>query len=182
MSARLLAAVQWAAQMHKDQRRKGRTATPYVNHCVTVAELLARVGGVTDEDVLIGAVLHDIVEDTHATLEDVADRFGPTVAGYVAEVSDDKDLAKAERKRQQVLKAPGKSVGAKLIKIGDKTSNVGDLADDPPPWPAARLAEYVRWAREVVAGMRGVNPALEAHFDATAARVDAHLQASAEST
>ncbi len=175
MSARVLAAARWAAAQHHQQRRKGRHDTPYINHPLAVAELLARVGGVTDEAILCAALLHDVVEDTDATLADVEARFGAEVAGYVAEVSDDKTLTKAERKRQQVLKAPHKSVGAKLIKLADKTSNVGDLLDDPPAWPASRLRAYVAWSREVIDGLRGVNPALEAAFDATAARVDAEL-------
>lgn len=175
MSALLLRAAAWAGQMHADQRRKGTQARPYINHCLEVASKIAAIGGIADEAILAAAVLHDVVEDTSATLDDVRTRFGAEVAGYVAEVTDDKSLPKAERKRQQVVNAAKKSHGAKLIKLADKASNVHDLVADPPEWPGERLRAYVAWSREVLADMRGVNAALEAHFDDVATWADHEL-------
>lgn len=172
----VLRAAHWAAQMHQAQRRKGAGAHPYINHPIAVTALLTEAG-VTDAAVLCGALLHDVVEDTAGTLDDVRARFGDVVAGYVAEVSDDKALSKAARKQHQIDTAASRSPGAKLIKLADKTHNVRDLVAHPPSWPVARLQAYVVWSRAVVAGLRGENAALDAGFDAAAAEADAHFLA-----
>ncbi|MEY4238390.1 MAG: hypothetical protein RL339_991 [Pseudomonadota bacterium] len=165
--ALVIAAAAFAAERHRHQRRKDAAASPYINHPLALADILVREGGVADAVVIAAALLHDTVEDTETTLEELAERFGPQVAGIVAEVTDDKDLPKAERKAQQVAKAAGKSLGAKLVKLADKTANLRDLANSPPhDWPEQRRRDYVRWSAEVVHGLRGSNPALEAAFDA----------------
>lgn len=132
--------------------------------------MLARVGGVTDLVVLQAAVLHDTLEDTETTQEELVERFGEPVARVVAEVTDDKELPKEERKRLQIEHAPELSPAARLVKLGDKICNVSDVMTAPPKkWSAERRAEYVEWARRVVDGCRGTNAALERHFDALAA-------------
>lgn len=162
----LFAALHFAADKHRDQRRKGECASPYINHPIEVAELLVRVGGVTDFRILQAAVLHDTLEDTQATAEELEARFGATVRGLVEEVTDDKSLPKAERKRLQVQHAPSLSAGARQIKIADKICNVRDVCMRPPrDWPMDRRLEYLAWAERVVAGCRGVNAALERQFD-----------------
>ena len=164
--ADLLAAAHFAADKHRLQRRKDRDASPYVNHPIEVAEVLARVGRVTDRDVLVAAILHDTLEDTATTRAELARRFGPKVARLVAEVSDDKSLPKQERKRLQVLHAPALPRAAKLVKLGDKICNVRDVAESPPRgWTRARRLRYLKWSRDVVAGCRGANAALEREFD-----------------
>ena len=165
-SARLLAAASFAAKKHRDQRRKGADATPYINHPLAVAETLSDVGGVTDTDILRAALLHDTVEDTGTTLEELEDAFGLAVCKLVKEVSDDKDLPKDERKELQIEHAPKLSREAKSIKLADKICNIDDVLKNPPvKWSLDRRREYLRWAGQVVAGCRGSNPALEAHFD-----------------
>lgn len=115
---------------------------------------------------MIGALLHDTIEDTATTRAELEAEFGPEVAALVAEVTDDKSLEKAERKRLQVETAAGKSDRAKLVKIADKISNLNSLMHSPPAdWDAARKRTYVDWAARVVDGCRGVNPRLEARFD-----------------
>jgi GTP diphosphokinase / guanosine-3',5'-bis(diphosphate) 3'-diphosphatase len=167
----LLAAASFAARKHRDQRRKGSNAEPYINHPLEVANLLANVGKIEDYDILIAAVLHDTVEDTETTPEELTALFGEKVCGYVLEVTDDKSLPKAERKRRQVEHAPHLSAGAKQIKLGDKISNITDVTNNPPhDWPQERRLAYVEWGEAVVAGLRGVNEKLEKHFDETAAR------------
>ena len=164
--AELLGALRFAAQRHRAQRRKGALATPYVNHPIEVAEILVRVGGVDDPVTVRAALLHDVVEDTDATLDEIEAEFGPEVRAVVAEVSDDKSLPKQERKRLQVLHAPGLSVRAKHVKLGDKICNVTDLVHDPPRgWDETRLREYLDWTEQVVAGCRDASPALGAHYD-----------------
>lgn len=162
----LLRAVRFAAHKHRDQRRKNRDASPYINHPIEVAELISRVGEVDDLEVLIAAVLHDTVEDTETTPEEIEAAFGAEVRRLVAEVTDDKTVEKLERKRLQVEHAPHITGGAKLIKIADKTCNVRDIAHSPPrDWSAERRSEYLEWASRVVGGCRGVNEKLERYFD-----------------
>lgn len=162
---RLLDALSFAAGKHRHQRRKDADETPYINHPIAVAAVLADAG-VADEDALLAAVLHDTIEDTQTSFDELAARFGPGVAALVAEVTDDKSLPKAERKRLQIEHAGAASARAKQIKIADKICNVRDVALAPPPdWPAARRREYLDWAERVVAGCRGVNTTLDQAFD-----------------
>ncbi len=163
---KLLQAASFAAQKHSFQKRKGDDAAPYINHPLEVANLLANVGGVEDYDVLIAAVLHDTIEDTKTTPEEITELFGETVCGYVLEVTDDKNLPKAERKQLQIEHALHLSAGAKLIKLGDKISNITDVMNNPPAgWSKERRLEYIEWGEKVVNGLRGANENLEKHFD-----------------
>ncbi|MGE3801593.1 MAG: HD domain-containing protein [Candidatus Kapaibacterium sp.] len=166
MQSGLLRATLFAATQHREQRRKGAGATPYVNHVVDVATLLATVAKVEDLAILQAALLHDTVEDTETTFEHIEELFGSDVRFLVEEMTDDKTLPKAERKRLQVEHAPGMSSRGKLIKIADKISNIRDIIHRPPPdWSIERRRAYVAWGEAVVAGCRGVNEALEDLFD-----------------
>ncbi len=168
----LLAALGYAADKHRNQRRKGAEATPYINHPIALAVVLNQEGGIGDIAVLCAALLHDTLEDTDATLEELQQRFGLEIAGLVAEVSDEKALPKADRKRLQVEHAPGLSDGAKLVKLADKICNLRDIAACPPAdWSAARKREYCEWAKQVVDGLRGIHPGLEKKFDEAYSRL-----------
>lgn len=159
-----------AARRHAAQQRKGAAREPYVNHLAEVAYLLAETAAEPDAALVAAGWLHDILEDTRTDREEVSRLFGSRVADLVAEVTDDKSLPKSERKRRQVEAAPHKSPGAKAIKIADKISNLRSLAASPPDdWDRGRIADYIAWAEEVVAGCRGTNPALEDLFDRAAA-------------
>ncbi len=159
-------AASFAAKKHIYQKRKGNDAAPYINHPLEVVSLLANIGKVEDFDVLIAAVLHDTIEDTDTSKEDITELFGKKVCEMVLEVTDDKSLPKAERKQKQVEHAPNMSNGAKLIKLGDKTSNIRDVMDNPPDgWSDERRLEYVNWGERVINGVRGTNENLEKHFD-----------------
>jgi guanosine-3',5'-bis(diphosphate) 3'-pyrophosphohydrolase len=173
--ALLLKALAFAAYKHRDQRRKDAEASPYINHPIALADVLVNEGGVTDVEVLCAALLHDTVEDTATTHEELADAFGSRIARIVAEVTDDKRLPKAERKRLQVEHAPHLSREAKLVKLADKVCNLRDVAERPPAgWDLARRQEYFDWARQVIDGLRGTPGAesrrLEDAFDAAYAR------------
>ena len=158
--------VDFAALKHRGQRRKGAAAEPYFNHLAEVAFLVAQATKGRDPLVVLGALLHDTIEDTLTTEDELEAEFGAEVARLVAEVTDDKRLPKAERKRLQIETAPHKSDRAKLIKIADKTSNLRGIANSPPvDWDLARQREYFVWAARVVEGCRGVNPWLETIFD-----------------
>lgn len=167
----LLHAASFSAQKHKHQRRKGEHGEPYINHPLEVANLLANIGGVTNIDILMAAILHDTVEDCGVTGEELRLLFGDTVADYVLEVTDDKSLPKAERKRLQIEHAPHLSQGAKVIKLADKISNVNDVTNYPPSnWDLELRRAYIEWGFAVVAGLRGVNEPLENHFDSLISR------------
>lgn len=170
-TATLIRAVAFAADKHRNQRRKDADASPYINHPIALANVLANEGGVTDLTVLCAAVLHDTVEDTETTEAELVEAFGPKIASVVMEVTDDKSLAKAERKQRQVEHAPHISPEAKLVKLADKISNLRDVLASPPAgWSVERKREYFAWATRVVDGVRGVHPQLEAVFDGLLAR------------
>jgi (p)ppGpp synthase/HD superfamily hydrolase len=161
----ILKALRFASVKHRDQRRKDAEVSPYINHPIEVAELLARVGGITDLVVLQGAILHDTIEDTKTTPEELEAAFGPEVRRVVEEVTDDKRLPKAERKRLQIEHAPHLSERAKQIKIADKISNARAITQTPPvDWPMERRREYLDWTEAVVAGLRGCNQSLENYY------------------
>jgi guanosine-3',5'-bis(diphosphate) 3'-pyrophosphohydrolase len=165
-TGQLLEAIRFSAEKHRNQRRKDRDQSPYINHPIEVTQLLWEVGGVRDIDVLLAAVLHDTVEDTDTLPEEIRDRFGEQVLSFVMEVTDDKNLPKARRKRLQIETAANKSYGAKLIKLADKSCNVRNLVTMPPKdWSLERRQEYLLWTEKVVAGLRGTNVALEAYYD-----------------
>ena len=167
----LLTALHFAADKHRDQRRKDEEASPYINHPIEVAELLARVGGVKDLITLQGAILHDTIEDTKTTGEELEAAFGKEVRKVVEEVTDDTTLLKADRKRLQIEHSPHLSERAKHVKLADKIANVRSVLEAPPAkWPLSRRKEYLDWTEQVIAGLRGVNPALEKHYDELLAR------------
>ncbi len=171
-----LKAVAFAADKHRNQRRKGADASPYINHPIAVANLLANEGGIADATVLCAAVLHDTIEDTETTADELAALFGAEVTSVVREVSDDKSLEKHVRKQRQIEHAPHLSTEAKLVKLADKICNVRDILASPPAdWSVERKQDYFDWAAKVVAGVRGVHPGLEAVFDGLLAR-QAELQ------
>jgi (p)ppGpp synthase/HD superfamily hydrolase len=159
-------AADFAARKHTDQRRKGVRAEPYLNHLLEVGLLLADATGGSDPELVMAGLLHDTLEDTVTSREEIATMFGLDVAGLVAEVTDDRSLPSAERKRLQVLHAPMRSTRARMIKIADKISNLRGLIESPPAnWSAERQRDYFEWAHAVVAGCRGINRQLDSGFD-----------------
>lgn len=167
----ILKAASFAADRHRRQRRKDAEASPYINDPLSLADILAREGGVEDAKVIAAALLHDTVEDTETSIEELETRFGKRVASMVAEVTDDKSLSKEERKRLQIAKSASISPGAKLVKLADKIANLRDMLSAPPAdWANERRTEYFEWAKEVVRGLRGTNASLEAAFDEAYAR------------
>lgn len=164
-------AAAFAADKHRNQRRKDADASPYINHPIALANVLANEGGVDDVVVLCAALLHDTIEDTQTSVEELQAVFGLKVASVVVEVTDDKSLEKSVRKQRQVDHAPYISVEAKLVKLADKISNLRDiLASAPADWSIERKQTYFEWAGRVVAGLRGVHPGLESVFDDLYAR------------
>jgi guanosine-3',5'-bis(diphosphate) 3'-pyrophosphohydrolase len=167
----LLRAARFAAEKHRGQQRKGSTKEPYINHPLEVASLLANIGQVEDVDILLAGLLHDTIEDTGTTAEEIIGLFGERACGFVLEVTDDKDLPKQRRKELQVVHAPHMSFEAKNVKLADKISNCRDVIENPAmDWDLARRRDYVQWGLDVVRGLRGANENLEAEFDRIVAR------------
>ena len=162
----VLKALAFAAEKHRDQRRKGIEASPYINHPIDLANTLWHLGGVTDAVVIAAALLHDTIEDTNTTPDELQVLFGDQVKKIVLEVTDDQLLSPVLRKRLQVIKAPHKSHMAKLVKLADKICNIQDILHSPPAgWDLKRKQKYFDWAKEVVEGLRGTNSRLENAFD-----------------
>lgn len=161
-------ALEFAAHKHRDQRRKDSNASPYINHPIQLVKVLVHEGEVNEPNVLCAALLHDTIEDTQTTLEELQQTFGDVIASIVDEVTDDRTLEKHVRKQAQIDHAPHLSREAKLVKLADKIANVRDMATSPPQeWPLTRRQEYFDWAKRVVDGIRGTNAKLEAAFDAS---------------
>lgn len=184
-SHQLLAAIAYAAEQHVRQRRKGvpkgtHKRTPYINHPLRVATLLAKAG-IEDVTVLSAAVLHDTVEDTDTTPDELREHFGEAVTSIVMEVTDDKTLPKEERRRLQIEHAPTLSYGAALVKLADKVDNIRDLGDEPPEWSTSRVSEYYAQAHSVVYGLRQPHPTLLAWFDEVYAKATGSIDASESS-
>src|SRR6266478_6058798 len=157
-----------AARRHNGLARKGRGNEPYINHLAEVANLLAAASDGADAELVAAGWLHDTIEDTETTREELAEKFGGRVASLVVEVTDDMNLPKAQRRQLQIIDASHKSPGAKLIKIADKISNIrARILPEPTQDQRDDLADYVAWAEKVVAGCRGVNVLLDRMFDET---------------
>ena len=162
----LVTAAAFAARKHKNQRRKDDAASPYINHPLALADVLVNEAGVSDLDTIVAALLHDTIEDTETTAAEIEDAFGPRIRSVVEEVTDDSGLAKAARKQAQIDHAPQLSEPARAIKLADKICNLRDVVANPPAgWSLQRRRDYFDWAKQVIDGLRGLHPRLEALFD-----------------
>jgi len=163
---RILAAAVFAAEKHAGQKRKGQAAEPYINHLIEVAELVAAASPALDVNLVMAAFLHDTIEDTGVTAQELEQRFGHDVTALVLEATDDKTLPKATRKALQIENAPDKSERAQTLKLADKISNLRSLLASPPAeWSPERKREYGEWARKVVSGFTSPNALLLAEFE-----------------
>ena len=161
----LFKALAFSAEKHTKQRRKDIDKTPYINHPISLANILAK-RWVIDENVLCAAILHDTIEDTETTIDELQEHFGEKITSIVLEVTDDKSLEKSVRKQKQIEHAASISHEAKLVKLADKIANVTDIINTPPAdWSRERKKEYFKWAKAVVDNLRGVHQGLEKDFD-----------------
>lgn len=127
-----------------------------------VAYILTEEANVTDLSVIQAALLHDTVEDTGTTLDEVEQHFGKKVRDIVAEVTDDKNLPKDQRKALQIKNAAGCSYEAKLVKLADKLYNLRDLERSTPSgWCKQRVHDYFIFSKNVTDGLQGTNKNLE---------------------
>jgi len=162
----ILDAAVFAAEKHQGQVRKNKHHSPYITHPLLVARAIYDIGNIDDTCILSAAILHDTLEDTRTTEQEIADRFGDKVLSIVLEVTDDKLEEKMDRKRNQVIHAPNLSYEGKIVKLADKLINCRDILNDPPEdWPLERRRDYIQWGADVVENIRGTNSSLEAAFD-----------------
>lgn len=162
----VLRAARFAAWKHRDQRRKGRGHLPYINHPLDLAHVLWFEGGVQDPVVLAAALLHDTIEDTQTSLQELQGEFGEQVSSVVMEVTDERSLNWRVRKKLQVSRARLASSSARQVKLADKICNLRSMIAAPPNgWSTERQRAYFDWAKEVVDQLRGINPELESRFD-----------------
>lgn len=158
----LLSALAFAADKHRFQKRKDTAGTPYINHPIQVALTLVNTGEEINKDLLVAAILHDTIEDTQTSPEEISEKFGDVVLGLVLEVTDDKTLSKEERKKLQVLNASKKSELARKLKLADKICNVTDIIHHPPGnWTLDRKLQYLLWAEQILMEVKGTSPKLE---------------------
>ncbi len=168
----ILAAANFAAKAHAGQKRKGAAGEPYIDHLIEVAELVARSGYDSDVDLIMACFLHDVVEDTSISQQEIARVFNDDVASLVMEATDDKTLPKQARKARQVQTAPHKSARAQALKLADKISNLRAILVSPPlDWTAQRKREYFDWAKAVVSGFTEPNQYLLNEFQKTYDRI-----------
>ena len=179
--ALLLKAIHFAAEMHRNHRRKDPNATPYINHPIFVAWIIAEIGGIRDLHVLIAALLHDAIEDTGTTATEIGEMFGERIKSLVLELTDDKALPRELRKRLQTERASQLSPAAVLITLGDKISNVSEVtSSSPADWDERRKIEYLDWAESVICNCRKTNQQLEEHFQNALAEARCRLRSPRE--
>lgn len=163
----LIKALTFAANKHRNQRRKNVDASPYINHPISLVNILCNEAHITDINLICSALLHDTVEDTETTAEELELEFGAVISSVVMEVTDDKTIAARQtRKQLQIEHASHISDHAKLLKLADKISNLRDLSVDPPAtWSLQRQRDYFDWAKQVIDQLRGTHSGLEELFD-----------------
>ncbi len=154
-------ALLFAIERHSKQMRDDNK-TPFVSHPIAVCEIL-RENGITDTDIICAAYLHDTVEDTDATIEDINREFGKDVADLVFELTNDKSIPKPERDSRMIEYFKKASRGAKLIKLADRYHNLCSLPETPS-WSAGKKAEYVEESKRLLESLQGTHTNLEKMF------------------
>lgn len=164
----LMMAANFAAKKHMNQRRKNALDEPYINHPLSLAALLSNEldGLHVDTCVLVAAILHDTIEDTNTTREEISALFGHKVLQIVLEVSDDKSLPKMTRKRLQIEHAKSLTYEARIVKLADKICNLRDMSISPiAVMSNEKIVEYFDWSKAVIDEIRGTHAILEMLFD-----------------
>lgn len=163
----LVDAYAFAADKHRSHKREDRHESPYINHLSELAHVLVTEAKIEDVTILAAAILHDTLEYTDTTVDELHTRFNSIITAIVEEVTDDKSLPETEQKRLRIMSTPTLSHAAKLVKLADLICNVGDVLDSPlPTWTNEECLEYIEWGKQLVDGLRGASPALEKRFDA----------------
>jgi (p)ppGpp synthase/HD superfamily hydrolase len=168
-------AVLVAAKAHDGQIRDDKRDA-YINHLAEVAVMCAGLEPF-DPVLVAAAYLHDTVEDSDVTEGDIRRDFGDAIADLVMEVTDPSGLKGKARRERQVTHTALADPRVKRLKLADKTSNIEELIGLPAKrFDAKSIDKYLKWSRRVVDVCRGIEPALEARFDASAAKLQAEIE------
>ena len=158
----ILDASLFAAEKHQNQTKNNEKKTPYIIHPIEVADIVMRVGHVYKQDVLVAALLHDVIEDTGASFEDIAKRYGIVASSYVKEMTEKKELSLKERKKAQIIGAFHQTPDVAVIKFSDKLSNLNTLLKNPPStWSRDKVDQYFLWAQSVIENLPESNQLLK---------------------
>lgn len=140
---------------------------PQIEHLQEVADMVWASGG--SESEIAAAWLHDSVEDTSVTLEDIKSEFGEEVAELVHELTDPEEirhLSTAERKKKQAERIATESESARRIKLADQTSNVRCVTVDPKAtWTMEGRRNYALGAKQIADQCKGISSVLDEVFD-----------------
>lgn len=158
-------ALKFSAYKHRKQRRKGSAGIPYINHPIEVTSMIIELLENPKYDLLAAALLHDTIEDTNTSAEEIEHAFGNRIMRLVMEVTDDKRISRVKRKQLQIDKARELTYEAKCIKIADKACNISDILYTRIKWSRQRKINYVKWANEVIGQIRDTNAELVGAFD-----------------
>jgi len=146
------------AEKHHSGQMRDDGATPYIEHPKKVAKILREVAGVTDESILSAGLLHDMIEDSEVSYDDLEKAFGVRIAGLVAELTNDKRLPKQLSREDLIRRLPGMSQEAALIKLADIYSNAQDMGS--ADWTEERKAKYLVYLRRIVETISKSKPTL----------------------
>ncbi len=149
--------------MRKHQNQVRVDGSPYIAHPLRVSEILRSIGGIRDMDVIIAALLHDLIEDTDCEWASLAYRYGSHVADLVAQLSGDMRLPKKERREEIIARISNASADAKAIRLADKLDNLRDMEG----FSDSRKQDYIRESRKILAACKGANSALETALEQT---------------
>ncbi|MCH9652298.1 MAG: HD domain-containing protein [Planctomycetes bacterium] len=127
-------AIRLAAVAHKSQKRKS-SGVPYIAHPMSVCLILMKAG-FHDDTILAAAVLHDVVEDTDLTIEQLTEEFSDEVIQYVKEMTEEKETSQGEkrswhdRKQDHIEVMQQATLGARAIELADKLHNLEAMLFD----------------------------------------------------
>jgi len=165
LTKEIFEALDFAAYKHRHQKRKGIIPIPFINHPIKVASLILNRINNPGLEIVQAALLHDTLEDTKTTLEELREKFGLRVAEIVNELTDNMSQPYYVRKKLQIEKASKLSYEARCVKIADKISNVNDILFTRVGWIKSRKLRYIKWSMKVIDQIRGTNKELEEEFD-----------------
>ena len=155
-----------AIARHAGQCRPNHSREPKINHIEEVAQLVKESGGNQDE--VAAAWLHDIIEDTNTTIEEIDELFGLEIAQLVDGLTDPPEFSSLPldvRKHQQAQRLLSKSKGVRRVKLCDQISNVHSVINDPPlDWDNQKCLAYIEGAKKITDVCYGVSDYLDALF------------------
>jgi (p)ppGpp synthase/HD superfamily hydrolase len=148
----------FAAKAHFGQTRNQNNQIPYIVHPLRVSYLLWNEGNINNAHLLVAALLHDVLEDTEVSRQEIFNKFGSSILTLVEELTD-KPKPTAQEEALSALKM---SKEAKTIKLADRTHNLRDLIDHPPKiWDFEKVSGFLNRSKILFENLRNTHPVLE---------------------